>query len=104
MKSNLFEDIPESIPEELFEEIVSAENVLIERIISDGHKSDEGFWYDQQRNEFVVLLQGFAEIEFENKELVKLAPGGYLNIPAHRKHRVKSTSEVEKTVWLAIHY
>lgn len=103
-KQNLFENIPSSIPEELFEEIDSADDVKIERIISDGHKSPPGFWYDQDKNELVFLLSGYGVIEFENSRKVKLNPGDYLKINAHEKHRVAETSNSTKTIWLAIHY
>ena len=100
---NLFEDIPVEIEEELFEEIVSSPNVKIERIISEGHASSEGFWYDQKLNELVFLLKGSAELEFEN-QVVQLKEGDYLNIPARTKHRVTKTSKNPKAIWLAVHY
>jgi cupin 2 domain-containing protein len=31
-------------------------------------------------------------------------PGDFVNIPAHRRHRVECTSTAEPTVWLAFHY
>jgi cupin 2 domain-containing protein len=77
----------------------------VERIVSQGHCSPEGFWYDQDENEWVIVLSGIAAIEFEGvAEIIQLLPGSYLNIPAHKKHRVTQTSSDEKTVWLAIYY
>lgn len=103
-KQNLFENIPSSIPQELFEEIESTDDLKIERIISHGHKSPPDFWYDQDKNELVFLLSGYGVIEFEDGRKVKLNPGDYLKINAHEKHRVTETSKSTKTIWLAIHY
>ena len=103
-KQNLFENIPSSIPEELFEEIDSNAEIKIERIISDGHNSPPDFWYDQDKNELVFLLSGSGVIEFEDGRKVKLNTGDYLKINAHEKHRVTETSASTKTIWLAIHY
>jgi cupin 2 domain-containing protein len=101
---NIFENVHTSIPDELFEEIDSTNNIKVERIISDGHNSPEDFWYDQEKNELVFLLQGSAVIEYENGDKIKLMPGDYVKISAHEKHRVAKTSNTGKTIWLAIHY
>ena len=102
---NLFDDIPSDLPEELFTTIHKARSFRIERIVSQGHGSSPGFWYDQDEHEWVIVLQGSATIRFEGQlEPVKLPTGAYLNIPAHARHRVESTSPTEKTIWLAIHY
>lgn len=103
-KQNLFNNIPYSLPEELFEEIDSTDNIKIERIISHKHKSPADFWYDQDKNELVFLLLGSGVIEFEDGRKVKLNPGDYLKINAHEKHKIVETSNLTKTVWLAIHY
>ena len=60
MKMNLFENIPESAPEEVLTELLSAEGVRIERIVSFGQASPEGFWYDQIEDEWILLLEGSA--------------------------------------------
>ena len=101
---NIFESIPSELEEEYFEEILSSKNFKMERIVSDGHSSPKDFWYDQDEHEFVILISGSAEIEFENEPSVKLKPGDYLIIPAHKKHRVERSDEIEKTFWLALHY
>ncbi|MEN7973494.1 MAG: phosphoribosylaminoimidazole carboxylase, partial [Verrucomicrobiota bacterium] len=49
---NLFSDIPEELSEELFTVLAENAGVKIERIVSDGHASPEGFWYDQEQNEW----------------------------------------------------
>lgn len=76
--------------------------VRIERIVSNGHASPEGFWYDQDEQEWVLLLEGEAEIEFAKSEPVHLTRGDTLNLPAHTRHRVASTSR--PAVWLAVFY
>lgn len=103
-ESNLFANIPQDLPEELFETIVQSDNIRIEKIVSDGHTSPQNFWYDQDQNEFVLLLQGSAIIEFENNESIELKVGGYQIISAHQKHRVSYTDKNKKTIWLAIFY
>lgn len=101
--SNLFDDIPSSLPEELVQTILSRPNLRIERIISNGHASPDGFWYDQKQHEFVVVLKGAARLRFED-QVIEMKPGSFINIPAHRRHRVEWTTPDEPTVWLAIHY
>lgn len=102
--SNIFELIPDEISNELFENIVTSENIRIERIISKGHVSPESGWYDQDENEWVIVLTGQAKIEFDNKAPVHLVSGSYLNIPAHTLHKVSWTDPDTETIWLAIYY
>ncbi|MFZ1934714.1 MAG: cupin domain-containing protein [Thermoguttaceae bacterium] len=102
---NLFSDIPPRLCEELVTVLCRDKGIRIERIVSDGQRSPEGFWYDQDRHEWVVVLAGRAAIEFEGQpELVELERGSYLHIPAHKRHRIAWTSTTEKTVWLAVLY
>jgi cupin 2 domain-containing protein len=90
MKSSLFEHIPEALSEEWITVLEQNHAVRIERIVSDGQASPDGFWYDQEEDEWVLLVRGSAVLAFED-ETVELRPGDYLLIPAHRKHRVEST-------------
>lgn len=101
---NLFGDIPSDLPEELLSTLHKTKFLRIERIVSQGHASPPGFWYDQKEHEWVIVLKGSAVIEFEGSATLELHEGTYLNIPAHVRHRVVSTSPAEKTIWLAIHY
>ena len=101
--TNLFADLPAGLPEELIQILLSTSHVCIERIVSQGHVSPPKFWYDQDEYEWVLLIQGAARLRFDD-ELVELKPGDFLNIPAHRKHRVEWTSPDELTIWLAIYY
>jgi len=103
--TSLFDDIPADLPDELFTTLMQASSFRVERIVSHGHASPPGFWYDQEENEFVIVLEGSAAVQFEDSaDPVELRRGSYLNIPAHARHRVAWTDQIEKTVWLAIHY
>lgn len=107
MKQNVYNNIPSEFPEELFTTLAEGREMKIERIVSDGHASPEGFWYDQEQDEWVLLLTGSAVLSIEKEsgiEQVALASGDCLLIPAHRRHRVESTSKTEKTIWLAVFY
>ena len=102
--NNIFAQLPEQLPEELFECILKQDNIIIERIVSNGHISPVGQWYDQARDEWVILLQGKATLLFEkDHNLISLAPGDYLLIPAHTRHRVEWTLPDFNTIWLAVH-
>jgi len=101
--SNFFADLPRHLPDELFTTLLEAVNVRIERIVSHGHASPKGFWFDQDQHEWVILLKGAALLEFEDG-IVEMNPGDFVNIPAHKKHRVEWTTPDEPTIWLAAHY
>lgn len=103
-KGNLFELIPADLSDELFEPLVESDSFRIERIISNGHTSPDQGWYDQPQNEWVMILQGEARIAFADDEIVALGVGDYIDIPAHRRHKVISTSTNAATIWLAVHY
>lgn len=104
-KDNLFEGIPDDLPEEIFNSLVASKDFKLERIVSQGHTTETGKWLTQDRDEWVILLSGGAKILFEEgNELKILKPGDYLNIPAHSRHRVEWTDTENKTVWLALHY
>jgi cupin 2 domain-containing protein len=100
---NVFSEIPKQLANELVEEIACAEGVRIERIISTGHASPPGFWYEQDSDEWVLLLKGAARLLFEDDATpVSLAPGDHLLIPARRRHRVEWTHPDQPTIWLAV--
>ena len=99
---NIYESLHQNVPVEYFELLLSQKNVRIERIISHGHCTPAGQWYDQSENEWVMVLQGGGVIEYENAEQITLKTGDFVYLPAHSKHRVVSTLEHEHTVWLAI--
>jgi len=98
---NIF-DIPYPMPDgELTEIILSNNNVRIERIVSHGQVSPDGFWYDQPENEWVLVLSGCGELEFEC-ETIRLTAGESYLIKSHRRHRVSYTSIDPPCVWLCV--
>ena len=105
MTGNLFADAAHQLPNEQVVELLSAPNVRIERIVSTGHATPSGEWYDQDRAEWVFLLAGTAGLIFEGEaELLQLEAGSFIHIRAHRRHRVAWTDQSISTIWLAIHY
>jgi cupin 2 domain-containing protein len=103
--TNLFTDIAGHLPDELFNTLLKTDKVRIERIVSHNHASPEGFWYDQDQNEWIVVLKGAAKLRFDDDEqAIEMKAGDCLNIPAHKKHRVEWTTPNEPTIWLAVHY
>jgi cupin 2 domain-containing protein len=102
---NIFSKIPKKSTKEIFTSLLKNKNIKIERIISYGQTSPKKFWYDQNKNEWVILLKGNAKILFKGRtKAIKLLPGDYINIPAHKKHKVEHTAKNKPTIWLAIHY
>ena len=104
MTNNLFSELPATLPTELTNILLQNEKVRIEGILSKGHTSPETGWYDQEENEWVIVLQGSGILTFDDGEEAFLNPGNFLNIPAHRKHRVTWTQPDEITIWLAVFY
>ena len=103
--SNIYKNIPEKIDNELFEELISSNSFKLERIISKGHATPLGEWYDQDMDELVFLLKGSASLRIHGEEkLIQLNEGDYIFLKAHLKHRVESTSLDKETIWLALHY
>jgi len=102
--TNLFADIPHAPSDELVDLFYASDQVRCERIVSLGHRSPDGFWYDQATTELVFLIRGAAQIRFADETSTRdLAAGDYLFIAAHRRHRVEWTASNEPTIWLAIH-
>lgn len=102
---NIFADVPARLAAEHLQEIAKTGSVRIERIVSHGHSSPEGFWYDQDEHEWVILLSGSAGLSIEGQHrTLTLRPGDYLLIPAHTKHRVEWTAADQDTLWLAVFY
>jgi cupin 2 domain-containing protein len=102
---NVYAGIPGEIAEELTEVISTGKGVRIERIVSRGHASPEDFWFDQDENEWVILLKGAARLRFAGQDKsLELTPGDYIHILAHARHRVEWTDPDEETVWLAVFF
>jgi cupin 2 domain-containing protein len=106
MIENLFADLPATpVAEERFDTLLQRQGLKIERIVSTGQCSPPGFWYDQPNAEWVAVLQGHAQLSIEGEPAPRpLRPGDFVEIPAHRRHRVDATRDDGPTVWLAIHY
>ena len=88
---------------ERFDTLVSEPSVTIERILSAGHTTPAGEWYDQPEDEWVLLLEGEARIAFEAGANCTLRREDWIFLPAHVRHRVESTSAAPGCVWLAVH-
>ena len=103
--TNLFADLSVHSPDELITTLLETANLRVERIVSHGHASPDGDWYDQEQHEWVVVLKGAARLRFENEhELVEVNPCDFIGILARRRHRVEWTTPDEPTIWLAIFY
>ncbi len=87
---------------EIVEILMCSDGVRIERITSKGHVSPEGFWYDQDENEWVALLKGSAVLGFDDGSEIKLSAGDTLYIPAGRRHRIIDTSVDPECVWFCV--
>jgi len=102
--NNLYAHLTSNAAAEQFTELFSRPGVRVERIVSTGQASPPGFWYDQPHAEWVVLLQGAAQLRFEDEAAPRLlAPGDWLEIAPRRRHRVEATQADPPTVWLAVH-
>jgi cupin 2 domain-containing protein len=101
--TNLLEAIPADLADEVLETLLATSTLRVERIVSLGHASPEGFWYDQETHEWVLLLAGAARLRLEGDEPLELRPGSFVSIPAHRRHRVEWTDPDRPTIWLGIH-
>ena len=101
---NILNDLPDSI-DEIFEALLEKPGLRIERIISSGQATPEGIWYDQEGDEWVLLLCGSAGLQIEGESsLRRLVPGDSLLLPAGCRHRVAWTDPDVKSVWLAVHF
>jgi len=99
--ANLYDPSSTSLSEEVTETLYADDKVRIERIISTGQASPEGFWYDQKENEWVCVLEGQGVIQWEDGSTKVLDRGKWVLIPAHVRHRVLSTSATPPCIWLA---
>ena len=107
MTHNLYSDLPAGLDlaEELVEVLAHNKQIRIERIVSTGQASSDGFWYDSEHAEWVALLTGEAKLLFAgDRKPLHMRPGDHVTIPAHKKHRVEWTTSEEPTVWLAVFY
>ncbi|MCG3863528.1 MULTISPECIES: cupin domain-containing protein [unclassified Photobacterium] len=101
---NIFSQLPAKLDNEEFIDLLKTDSVRIERIVSQGHITPIDEWYDQSENEWVIVLEGRAEVSFTNGEIKRLEKGDHLYIPAHQKHRVSWTEPNKLTIWLAVFF
>ncbi len=99
---NFFADLPSPSGHEDILTLVQTDRLRVERIVSNGQRSPDDFWYDQEKEEWVILLQGTASLRFEDGSVSRLKAGDYVLIGRRAKHRVEETSS--DAVWLALHY
>jgi cupin 2 domain-containing protein len=101
---NLFDGCPASLPAERFDVLVERPGVRLQRIVSTAQATPPGQWYDQDDDEWVVVLRGSAGLRFQDGDaVVTLRPGDWRLIPARCRHRVDWTDPDQPTVWLALH-
>ncbi len=92
----------DAVDREVSAVFVEGAGARVEHIVSHGQASPTGFWYDQDEDEFVLVLEGAAELEVEGEGIVRLGVGDWLDLPAHLRHRVAWTHPDRHTVWLAV--
>ena len=103
--NNLFTPLETLSTSEIFEKLLITPHLILEKIVSTGQATPPGEWYDQDQEEWVILLSGSAGLAFAGEDQVfQLCPGDYVHIPAHLRHRVEWTDACTPTVWLALHY
>jgi len=101
-RGSLAAGVPAELPGELVEQLAGGPGVRVERIVSRGHSSPEGSWYEQAEDEWVLLVAGAAELELEDGRRLELSPGDWVDIPAGLRHRVARTAPDRDTIWLAV--
>lgn len=107
LEGHLWSDLAEDLelPDERVDPLALSGPFRLERIVSTGHQSPEGFWYENESVEWVALLRGEAQLLLDGDEApIRMRPGDYLTIPTGCRHRVVCTSNTEPTVWLAAHF
>jgi cupin 2 domain-containing protein len=105
VSGNIFADVERPLADEAASDLVASPNVRIERIVSHGQAMPAGAWYDQEWDEWVIVLKGSAGLLFEGDNAARvLGPGDHVRIPAHARHRVQWTAPGQPTVWLAVHF
>ncbi len=102
---NLFEGIPAEMKDEFFQTLAESGGTRIERIVSDGHATPVGQWYNQGWDEWVLIISGGATLLYgSDSPPLCLKSGDHVMIPAGCRHRVDRTNPEEKTIWLAVHF
>lgn len=100
---NLFKLTTLSGKEELVEPLIPDRGIAIERIVSTGQRSPDGFWYEQERDEWLALLQRRAKLTWKSGKSLQMEQGDWILIPAEEQHRVEWTSQDPPCIWLAVY-
>lgn len=69
----------------------------IERIVSDGQSSEV---YDQDEDEWAMVLEGEARLWIEGQAELRLKKGDHVFLAAHQRHQVLETSR--PCLWLCV--
>lgn len=101
-RGNLLKALPDASRDEVFEILAQGQDVTIERITTQGQTSEQ--WYDQDRHEWVLLMQGQAKLCFSDGREITLTAGDHITLPAHCRHKVSWVDPEQTCVWLAVHY
>ena len=101
---NLLRGLPASLPAERVDVLLQTPALRLERIVSTGHVTPAGEWYEQATDEWVTVLHGAARLGFEDAPPLEMGPGDHVLIAAGRRHRVDWTDPSQPTVWLALHF
>lgn len=104
MLKNIFAAMPAVASQEAFDDLLDVPGLRIERIVSHGQKSPPDFWYEQDEDEWVIILLGSAGLQIEGQDSpIVLTPGDHYWIPAGLRHRVDWTAQDGPTIWLAVY-
>jgi cupin 2 domain-containing protein len=91
------------VAQEIVDILLERPGIRIERIVSTGQATAQGQWYDQDRDEWVLVVAGAARLRIEGEdEDRELGAGDFIMLPVHCRHRVTWTQESPPTIWLAI--
>ena len=100
-RGNLFAGTNTQASGEDFLTLLETAGARVERIVSRSHSSPPGFWYDQDEDEWVMLVRGTAALEFDGGEIVAIALPAPARMPSgwpctsskNRVHRSSSMSD-----------
>ncbi|MGI9392075.1 MAG: cupin, partial [Parvibaculales bacterium] len=65
---NIFSKLGSNLTEEEVTSLLAEGGVRVERIVSTGQATPEGKWYDQEQDEWVILLRGGAGLRIESEK------------------------------------
>lgn len=96
-------DLPSARDGEVFTDLLARPGVRIERIVSQGQATPPDAPLVQGWDEWVLLVDGAAELGIGDAPPVRMRPGDYRWIGAGEPHWVTWTPDDRPTVWLAVH-